>query len=184
MLRKPVTQIILGLAIAIAVGSSVYFEDIKQTVKPPKQDNPDQAETYLFDTEIVSLNDAGQVSQIIVTPSTVQGRESKQTQVIKPQISLYKDNALAWQVSADTATISADASEMSLLANVLLVNPSNNTQVRTDELHYNTARQVATSNSKITVEASGASMTANGLRFKLADGYYQLHNKVTANYVR
>lgn len=184
MLRKPITQIILGLSVAVAIGSSIFFEDIKHTVKAPSVDNPDQAETYLFDTEIVSLNEAGQISQIILTPSTVQGRDTKQTRIIKPQISLFKDNALAWQVSADTANISADTSEMSLRDNVLLVNPDNNTQLRTDELNYDSYRQVATSESPITVEANGARMTANGLRFNLADGYYQLNNKVTAHYAR
>jgi LPS export ABC transporter protein LptC len=184
MLRKPITQIIIGLSVAVAVGSSLFFEDIKHTVKPPSVNNPDQAETYLFNTEIVSLNEAGQISQIIVTPSTVQGRYTKETRIIKPQISLFKDSTLAWQISADTASISSDTSEMSLQDNVFLVNPNNNTQLRTDELNYNTLRQIATSESPITVEANGAKMTANGLRFNLADGYYQLNNKVTAHYDR
>ena len=184
MLRKPITQIFIGLAIAVAVGSSLYVDDIVQTVAPPALDNPDQAETYLFDTQIVSLDNNGHISQIIETPSTVQGRESKQTRIVKPRVSLYKEQQLAWQVSADTAMISADATVMSLQDNVLLINPNNNTQVRTDELNYNTQTQVASSNSRITVDASDAKMTANGLRFKLADGYYQLKNKVTANYAR
>ncbi len=184
MLRKPITQIFIGLAIVAAMGSSFYVDDIVQKVAPPSIDNPDQADTYLFDTQIMSLDNNGHITQIIETPSTVQAYDSKQTRIVKPQVSLFKDQQLAWQVSADTAIISADTTVMSLQDNVLLLNPNNNTQVLTDELNYNTKTQVASSNSPITVESSDAKMTANGLRFKLADGYYQLKNKVTAHYAR
>lgn len=184
MLRKPITQITIGVAIAVAVASSLYFEDIKQTVAPVALESPDQAETYLFDTEIISLNEAGEISQIVSTPSTVQTRDSKQTQIIKPQVSLYRDNQLAWRVSADTATVTADNTEMSLRDNVLLINPNNNTELRTDELNYDTVSQIATSNSPISVDTNDADMTANGLRFNLAKGYYELKNRVTANYAR
>jgi LPS export ABC transporter protein LptC len=183
MLRKPITQITMGVAIAIAVASSLYFEDIKQTVSPVV-DTADQAETYLFETEIISLNENGEISQIVTTPSTVQSRNSKQTQIIKPQVSLYRENQLAWQVSADSALVSDDNREMSLRDNVILINPNNNTVLRTDELNYYTASQIATSNSPISVNTNDASMTANGIRFNLAKGYYELKNRVTANYAR
>jgi LPS export ABC transporter protein LptC len=184
MLRNPITQIFIGVGIAIAVGSSLYFEDIKQTAEKSQIDRSDMAEMYLFDTEIITLNELGEVSQVITTPSTVQHSNSKQTHIINPQVNLYQNDKLTWQVRADNAIVSADNNEMSLRDNVQLFNPENNTQLRTHELIYNTSSQIATSNSKITVLTSDANMTANGLRFKLAEGYYELKNRVTANYAR
>lgn len=184
MLRKPLTQVILFTSLAIAVASSLFFEEIKHTVRPEQTTNPEQAETYLFDTQITSLDETGAISQIIEAPSTVQVRETKVTNILKPKISLFKNNTLTWTASSDNATISADSQTMSLRDNVELTNPNHNTQLLTEQLDFDSAKQIATSKSPIVVNTKEADMTANGLQFNLADGHYQLKNKVIANYAR
>lgn len=184
MLRKPITQVFIFFGLAVAVGSTLYFEDIKQTVSRPAMNNPDQAESYLFNTQIITIDETGKVSQIVETPSTVQSRLTHETRVMQPQISLYQDQQVSWQVSADNATISADTEIMTLHGNVVLQRADDKTRLTTNELSYHAPTQVATSNSGIEVTSEDTQMTANGLSFDLSKEKYQLQNKVIATYAR
>lgn len=184
MLRKPITQVFIFFGLAVAVGSALYFEDIKQTVSRPVVSNPDQAESYLFNTQIITIDETGQVSQMVETPSTVQSRLTRETQIMLPKISLYQNQQVIWRVSAKNAIVSNDAATMALHDNVVLQRTNDDTRLTSNELHYHVPTRVATSKSSIEVKSNDVQITANGLSFDLSKENYQLQNKVIATYAR
>lgn len=182
ILRISARILIVSSVVAGAI-AIMQFQDIQQKSQAAKHvTDKSLAQLYLLDTQIINYDTNGLPEQVLNSPTSVQRLDSNLAEILKPTILLFRDGQLSWTINADNGKLNPATNDITFENNVKLIETSSDTQLRTDNLSYDTIQRIALSTSNVDVVSKHATISANRLEFKINEGTYKLSNRVTANY--
>lgn len=181
-LRRVFILILLALAFGLS-SWSIYVSSNHTTTLLPKETEPD---AYLEEVTSTILNKQGKPSLKIVTKKMTHYPEGDTTQILKPQVTLYRDSKEPWKIHSDFAKATHGSKEILFWSHVNINHHADEehpeTSMQTDYLNILPEQQLAITDQPVTFIQPETTIQAVGMRANLNAGTIQLLSKAKGIY--
>lgn len=176
--------ILIGLVLAVAVTSWLVWL-LREPVPAPALTGPPRSDYFLTDFSMVALDVQGRESFAARGPRLARHPFAGTLEVSEPEFTLPTPEGGHWRATSQAAWVSADASELRLLRDVLVTAPALDTglsSLNSERLDlFPKDRRLATREA-VTASGPGFILKGVGLEATLDSRRFQLLDQVSARY--
>ncbi|MEO5566171.1 MAG: LPS export ABC transporter periplasmic protein LptC [Luteimonas sp.] len=176
------TITVLLLVAALLSGWSIWRNRAQTHLDQTAGSRPDYV---LHDFDLVVLDNLGQESFTLRAPTMLRTPGERSMQMTTPVFFLPDSNKHYWRVSARTGWVAPGGEELRLRGDVRVASPPEQREVlmATEGMDIYPNRDLATSDSVVTITQPGSILSGRGLETNLATRQYQLKSEVHTRYV-
>ena len=182
---KPSTLRGIALLAVIAVLTVIATRDVRQDLQTNRADVDTRLNYALFDFRAHLLDEEGMLAVTMEAPVLRNNADSGVGSISTPSI-LVRENGNDWNISAETAVVSADRRFISLTGEVGVVRynnlDSNVLNIQTRDLVLARDARTASTEARVDIQHAGDQMAATGMFLDLNTDEFELHKDVTAVY--
>jgi LPS export ABC transporter protein LptC len=139
----------------------------------------------LYDFEGRLLRDDGTVNLEIQAPVLRNDAKTGVGTVENPEIRIQQEDE-QWYITAESAIITADREQVSLIGDVYLARRNELTgqllEISTKDVMLNITPRTASGDSAVSIKQDNDSLDAIGMRLDMISNSFELHNDVRAHY--
>lgn len=174
------------ILLALLAGLSVIFARDRSSPRSEPFANLDTRLNYaLYDFDGTLMNDAGGVNLKIRSPVLRNNAESGIGTVEQPEIRIQQEDD-RWYITAETAVISSDREQVSLVGEVDLTRIDQSTGRRLDinsrDVLLNVTPRTAFTEAEVAIRQDGDRLNAVGMKLDMIARHFELLHEVQAHY--
>ncbi len=186
MLRTPTGIIIILLIVAVSL-FLLYFDKVDEaseiTSFTEQEKRPD---FFMDDVSSVKLNPDGSIHYRLTATTLTHFSQNDLTELTNPHLTLYQNEELPWELTAQKGTLISDGSIINLRDDVELVQKdelnTSATQLITSELTIKPNEHFATTDKPVTIKTADGLTQAKGLNAFLKTNRIELLSEVSGVY--
>jgi len=155
-------MIVVGVLAVLSSWLSREQEDETQTTAAPLPHIPDY---YIAGFSAASYSPQGTQRNLLSAEHMTHFADDRTTQLVKPQLTFFADNADVWQLAAGTGDVDASGDTLKLGDTVKISKGSESEgqfAMNTQKLTVYTTKQFATTRTPVTITAPGTEIKAAG----------------------
>lgn len=184
MNRATIISLALILVLGFAAWTTFLSSHPQNAVVVKKAMLPD---AFMEDITTVIMDKQGKPSMKIVTPKMIHFAENDTTQLISPQLTLYRQSPNPWFVSSKFGKATQGIDNVDFWDNVVIHHAAdiNNpaTIIKTSTLTVHPNKKTAETNENITMEQPGIVVSAKGMFADMNKGDIKLLSQARGIYV-
>jgi len=141
-----------------------------------------RSDYVVYDFDIVSLNSEGREAFTLTAPLLQQTSGARTLELTTPTFFIPKGATERWQLNAERGWISANSDELRLRGKVIatpLGDAETSPRIETEALDVFPQKELATSDTHVTLSRPGATMRGTGMRAHLDQNRVELLSNVT-----
>jgi len=174
------------ILLALLAGLTAIFARDRGSPRSEPFANLDTRLNYaLYDLEGTLMNEEGGVNLKIRSPVLRNDAESGVGTVEQPEIRIQQDDE-RWYITAETAVISPDREQVSLVGAVELTRLDRSTgrrlDITTQDVHLNVTPRTAFTEASVAIRQDGDRLDAVGMRLDMIARHFELLHEVRARY--
>ena len=176
--------LIIFALLLVTLGNWLTEEGVKQVDKRLAPEGKVQKDYYLTDFSVTALNDQGLPQHRLQAQQLNHFTNGELTRLQQPELMIFKQNKIEWQVVAERGEISLQQDEVLLLGKVRLQQPSEHEplQLTTSALHIQPERGSASTDQPVTLTQANTQITAIGMKIDQESQRLTLHSQVRGHY--
>lgn len=182
--KNPVFSIFTLAIIVFAIWSTYVLYFPKARIKLSANNLPD---AFMEDVRALVLDKDGNPHVKIKSPKMIHYAENNSTDLITPQITLYRDSPEPWDITAKMARAQQGVDIIDFWENVRIHHPpdgkSADTVITTSALTVDTNEQLADTDALIQLEQPNIIIKSVGMHAEMKTGNIKLLSKVWGEYV-
>ena len=147
--------------------------------------NQKEVDAYLRDFEVTAMNEQGRPNHRLKADKMVLFSGTDLSQVDKPYLTLYRDDATPWLINADYGLLENDTDTVFLTGNVRMTNEDRSghlTEVLTDSLEVRVKTHYAVTEHPVQINHYQGHAQGQGLEAYLREGRLALLDQVRSRY--
>lgn len=175
--------VVIGLFILVAM-SWQFLQDNEQTAQHVFEEQK-EIDGYLNHFVVTSMDEQGQPNHRLEAERMVSFTGSHLSQLDKPFMTLYRDNANPWLIRAQHGLVQSDKDVVYLTGGVRMTNEDalgNLTEVLTDTLEVQARVHYAETNDQVTLHHYQGQAQGTGMQAYLKEGRLALLDEVRSRY--
>jgi len=177
-------SVLAGLAGCFVIVSYLtLYWDTNPPASLLTSNDPNQVDFYAEQTYGIKFDENGKHTQTFRSPRVTRYTMSGETVMTTPELQLLTRDGDRWNGVAHEGTLVGD-NEVELRGNVVITNPDQAIQLKTEQLRYLTDRQEVTSDVAVIVHKGSDTTQAIGARADLNRNRIELLHRVEGNYVQ
>lgn len=182
--RATIISLALILVLGFAAWTTYLSSRPNTTIALQTKVEPD---AFMEDITTVIMDKQGKPSMKIATPKMVHYNENDTTQLISPQLTLYRQSPSPWFVTSKFAKATQGIDNVDFWENVVIhhVADINNpaTIIKTSKLTVHPNKKTAETTEQITMEQPGITVSAKGMFADMNTGDIKLLSQARGEYV-
>lgn len=186
MLRTPTGIIIMLLIVAVSL-FLLYFEktdDVSDMISISEQEQ--RPDFFMDEVSSVKLNPDGSIHYRLTATTLTHFSQNDLTELTNPHLTLYQNDELPWELTAQKGTLISDGSVINLRDDVELVQKeelsTSATQLLTSELTIKPNEHFATTDKPVTIKTVDGLTQAKGLNAFFKTNRIELLSEVSGVY--
>jgi lipopolysaccharide export system protein LptC len=181
--RNTWTILLLILAVALSSWSIVLFNT--DNVLPTKH-NPKEVDIFMQDVVATMLNKQGLPAMKIVSPKIIHFPENDTTQILSPNVTVYRNTLSPWQINAKFAKTTQGIHKIYFWDHVEIAHAADaqnpETTLKTESLTVFPDKQIAKTDQPIVFAQPDTTVHAVGMLANMELGTIQLLSNAQGDY--
>jgi lipopolysaccharide export system protein LptC len=181
-------NLVITVMLILLAGLSGWLQNIseKSVSAQVSQKGENRVDFFFEDSQITTMGPDGHLKNLLVSEKITHYSADDTTEILKPDMLLYKKDESPWHVTADRGWVSADGEHIFLKGAVTVdrsASAGNEAMnLSTSELRIRPKDQYAESDTQVTLKGRNYRATSVGMRVYLKQGKIQLLSQVRGHY--